>query len=44
MTPSMQNSTHGELSSPSIRFILHRVLEALEFLRLDIVNVLAIAR
>jgi hypothetical protein len=44
MTLSMPNSTHGELLSPSIRFILHTVLEAPEFLRLDIVNVLAIAR
>jgi hypothetical protein len=30
--------------APFIRFILHRVLEAPEFLRLDIVNVLATAR
>jgi hypothetical protein len=44
MSLSMQNSTHGELLSPSIRFILHRVLEAPELLPLDIVNVLAIAR
>ena len=44
MTLSMQNSTCGELLPPFIRFILHRVLEAPEFLRLDIVNVLATAR
>ena len=44
MALSMQNSTCGELLPPFIRFILHRVLEAPEFLRLDIVNVLATAR